>query len=196
MISLESDPIDYLPYAERRAVEQLISEETPGELGALHPQVGGLVPLSENRSMLMRNLDRFELEEPNGTVPDTVLSGGVSMERYSDFGEVGDDQDGYVSRMYTALSYSILRDRNARMCTENAGERAHAQAVANERLRNLENSQKELLSKKRQRVDDINSARQAKQMQFQPVNGYLDQRWTDGIKNMVDIGIDRSTNPS
>ncbi|KAF8003298.1 hypothetical protein HF325_002543 [Metschnikowia pulcherrima] len=195
MLSFETDPVDYLPFidgeitdAERQAVEQLIRAEMPAETGPLHPMVGTIMPLSENRSLLMRDMAQFESEDVGGVVPDTFLLGGITMDRYTDFGP--DDNVDYA-RMYTSLLYSILRERNAQMGVENANERAQAQKAAHERLAELEKAQKSVLVRKRANVEELKSARQAKQAQFQPVNGYLEQRWKDGIKHMVDLGIDK-----
>ncbi|KAM9919975.1 hypothetical protein OXX59_007551 [Metschnikowia pulcherrima] len=197
MLSFETDPVDYLPFidgeitdAERQAVEQLIRAEMPAETGPLHPMVGTIMPLSENRSLLMRDMAQFESEDVGGVVPDTFLPGGITMDRYTDFGP---DDDVDCARMYTSLSYSILRERNAQMGVENANERAQAQKAAHERLVELEKAQKSVLSRKRANVEELKSARQAKQAQFQPVNGYLEQRWKDGIKHMVDLGIDKQS---
>ncbi|KAJ8143061.1 hypothetical protein OY671_003812 [Metschnikowia pulcherrima] len=197
MLSFETDPVDYLPFidgeitdAERQAVEQLIRAEMPAETGPLHPMVGTIMPLSENRSLLMRDMAQFESEDVGGVVPDTFLPGGITMDRYTDFGP---DDDVDYARMYTSLSYSILRERNAQMGVENANERAQAQKAVNERLAELEKAQKSVLSRKRANVEELKSARQTKQAQFQPVNGYLEQRWKDGIKHMVDLGIDKQS---
>ncbi|KAM9905900.1 hypothetical protein OXX79_001878 [Metschnikowia pulcherrima] len=197
MLSFETDPVDYLPFidgeitdAERQAVEQLIRAEMPAETGPLHPMVGTIMPLSENRSLLMRDMAQFESEDVGGVVPDTFLPGGITMDRYTDFGP---DDDVDCARMYTSLSYSILRERNAQMGVENATERAQAQKAAHERLVELEKAQKSVLSRKRANVEELKSARHTKQAQFQPVNGYLEQRWKDGIKHMVDLGIDKQS---
>ncbi|OBA23835.1 hypothetical protein METBIDRAFT_30224 [Metschnikowia bicuspidata var. bicuspidata NRRL YB-4993] len=199
MLSLDSDPLDYLPYidgtitdTERQAVEQLIRAETPAEPGMLHSRLGELAPLSENRSLLMRDMERFELDYSDGLVPETFVSGGVSMDRYTDFGP---DHDFSYDQMYTALLYSVLRDRNAQLAAEHSAERAHAQKEACESMRQVESLQRDLLVRKRERTEELNLAREAKQMQFQPVDGYLEQRWKDGIKGIVDTGIERHAGP-
>lgn len=162
----------------------------------LHPLVGELAPLSENRSLLMRHVGAHELEDPNGEVPDTFFPAGIKMERYSDFinGDMEDDGDEENidhDKMYTALLYSVLRERNAQLGVDNAEERARAASLMNENIQALDNSQRIALLRKRDRVDEINSQRQAKQVQFHPVQGYLEHRWKDGIKNLVDVGIEK-----
>lgn len=139
----------------------------------------------------MRHVGQYEQDDPGETVPATFFPGGVSMERYSDFGE-GDDFN--VNRMYTSLLYGVLRDRNAQIAVDTATERAHAQAMTNEQLKEIALAQKSTILRKRESIDELNSTRQAKQTQFQPVDGYLQQRWKDGVKNIVDMGIERLAN--
>jgi hypothetical protein len=47
------------------------------------------------------------------------------------------------------------------------------------------------LNQKRRLVDQVNMVRKKRQLvDFKPVNDYLNERWRDGIKSVVDLGIE------
>ncbi len=52
-----------------------------------------------------------------------------------------------------------------------------------------EQIRQELTSKKR-KIDEINSDRKNMQLEAKPVIDYLEERWNQGIKNNVDIGVE------
>ncbi|KAK7681288.1 hypothetical protein QCA50_015675 [Cerrena zonata] len=55
----------------------------------------------------------------------------------------------------------------------------------------LKEDQHEQLTRKRQQIEDINVIRKKRQVvDFKPVNDYLNDRWKDGIKSVVDLGIE------
>lgn len=194
-----ADIDDEITPRERERVEALVNEQSV-PASSLHPSVDRLLPLSSSLDRhlppcaLLNDIERYEAElkdhEEDGTAaePSTILKHPISLSRYTDF-----EHDGVIdyNAMYTALSYAILRDRNSSFDAQN---RSATQALEEghlETLNNLVASLKSLISQKRERIDDFESARKKRQLDFQPVNEFLSQSWRDGITAMVDAGLDR-----
>lgn len=140
----------------------------------------------------MQDIERYEDDEEDddhNDEPRQILRGGVSLDRYTEFGS-GDDIR--YSEMYTALSYSMLRERSSLLMAQNAPQLRENQRAHLASLSELDKVYQEEANLKRQRVDEINEERKRRQVEFEPVNGYLEQRWHDGIRSMVDLGIQRA----
>lgn len=141
----------------------------------------------------MHDIQRYEDDEDDEDIhneePRQILSDGISMDRYAEFGH-GDEV--HYSEMYTALSYSMLRERNSLLTAQNARQLRENQRAHLASLSELDRVYQEDADRKRQRVDEANEERKRRQLDFEPVNGYLEQRWHDGIRSMVDLGIQRA----
>lgn len=165
----------------------------------LHPAV---LPLSSNMDRFRRrplpeesvNEDGFlHLETP-------PMLQGIDMSRYSEFHETEENENEGDSdnldninheRMYTSLAYSVLRERNASLAVQNDESVDHIREAHLDSLLKLELLYSAELEKKRQRIEEINEGRKKRQIEFQPVNEYLDEKWHDGINSMIDMGIQR-----
>lgn len=158
----------------------------------LHPRVNELLPLSANsgNSALFQDIQKYEDDDDDDDhdIDDRILPQGISMDRYSDFGA---EEDGNT-HMYTALSYAMLRERSTSLMAQNAPHIQHAQRTHLAYLSELENVYQEEAARKRLRVDEINEERKRRQLEFEPVGSYLEQKWQDGIRLMVDLGIQRA----
>ncbi|SGZ48307.1 CIC11C00000002778 [Sungouiella intermedia] len=158
----------------------------------MHPRVNELLPLSSNSgtSALLQDIQRFEddddEEDPND---ERILPQGISMDRYTEFGTADDVN---YPQMYTALSYSMLRERSTSLMTQNAPHLQHAQRTHLASMSELDNVYQREAAGKRLRVDEINNDRKRRQLEFEPVASYLEQRWQDGIRLMTDLGIQRA----
>lgn len=159
------------------AVEQLVQREL-AQLAPLgpHPQAG-LLPLStaSPRPLLLLDIERLEQEDEERA--------GISMDRYTQF---GDDP----RRMYTAVSYAVLRERNAALHAQNAADVVRAQQAYVELLAQLDLAYQQQLRRKRSRADELTEERKRRQGDFEPVAGYLEELWQEGIRNMVDMGLE------
>lgn len=191
MVIIGFEPLDDLAYVdggitveERRNVETLINQEVQQtEQPTLHPRVEELLPLRP-RPMLHQEIERYEEEEE----PETER-GGVDMSRYSEFDN--DEGDIHYDRIYTTLSYSILQSRNLALHEQNHQQISNLQNSHIEAVSAITEQSNERLHEKRQRIDDINIIRKKRQLvDFKPVNDYLNDRWKDGIKSVVDLGME------
>lgn len=150
--------------------------------------------------MLLNEIERYEEENDGGDLHDgptpygTILNEGIDMSRYSEFTGEGDDEDSInYNRIYTSLSYSALHERNLAIAsTESVTEDlVRIQQNHLNSTRNIENGLSAEVNKKRERLDEINGERKRRQVdEFEPVNDYLQERWKDGIKNVVELGIE------
>lgn len=192
---------------ERHNVEQLIrlelaNNENGGDSNGLHPLVNEVIPLpNPNRStpspLLMQEIERYEQEEDTDDEqePDRRLSNGIDLSRYSNFNDDGlndnDDDNINYNNLYSTLSYSMLHERNLTLMNENNEQLAQLEQNHLSQLSDLKEDQHEQLTRKRQQIEDINVIRKKRQVvDFKPVNDYLNDRWKDGIKSVVDLGIE------
>lgn len=191
MVIIGFEPLDDLAYVdggitveERRNVETLINQEVQQtEQATLHPRVEELLPL-RSRPMLHQEMERYEEEEE----PETER-GGVDMSRYSEFDN--DEGDIHYDKIYTTLSYSVLQSRNLALHEQNHQQISNLQNSHMEAVSEMNEQSNERLHEKRQRIDDINVIRKKRQLvDFKPVNDYLNDRWKDGIKSVVDLGME------
>lgn len=190
--------MDDLPSQEVAVVEAQISNE----LGStqqlqLHPRVEEMLPLSANlfRPLLLSDVTRLEqlLNVDSDTTPLHVLSPAIDLERYVEFGD-GDNVD--YDRVYTAMSYGILRERNSRLLEQNLLLGLEAQHAVKVAMEDLSTSYSHEIARKRLRIEEISAERQRKQAQFQPVGSYLELRWRSGVQALIDKGISRMADSS
>lgn len=178
------------------AVEREVNNELAStQIQDIHPHVSQILPLSSHlpRPLLMADVARVEQllqfsDDSAASHPHRILSPAIDMERYAEF---GDEDDVDYDRLYTSLSYGILRERNSRLLERSFELGLEAQRAIRSSLDEMNASYDQGTERKRQHVDDINSERQLKQAQFQPVAGYLEMRWQSGIQTLVDRGISK-----
>lgn len=160
----------------------------------MHPRAQELLPLPSHSTtpILIRDIERYEADEDDDEHIDEqrqILRPGISMDRYSDFG-AGDNLR--YTDMYTSLSYLILRERSSSIMAQNAPHLRQAQRTHLASLSELDRVYQDETSRKREMVEEINEDRKRRQADFEPVAAYLEQRWLDGIRSMVDLGIERA----
>ncbi|RKP29081.1 hypothetical protein METBISCDRAFT_19502, partial [Metschnikowia bicuspidata] len=173
------------------AVEALIRNELEStNTAAVHPRAMEVLPLSTNLPcpLLLADVARLEelMETDSSGDALHVLSPAIDMERYVEFGS-GDDIE--YDRMYTALSYGILRVRNSRLMQQNMRQGLDAQRALKMAVDDFGRMYSGQIQRKRLQVDEINGERLRKQTQFEPVGGYLEMRWQSGIQLLADKGI-------
>lgn len=105
------------------------------------------------------------------------------MDRYSD---IYDRQ-----HAETAVSYAYLRHRAVSLGAhhqyihQNQRERHSESLLATEALVADE------VDRKRRNTHEIEEQRKKQQLDFAPVEDYLEQQWQNGVKSMVDVGLER-----
>lgn len=179
----------------------------------LHPLVDQILPLpSVNRltpsPLLFQEIERYEQEQDDDTshfLPDSrgqFIKDGIDLNRYkhtdipNDSFNLPNDQqqinpNEHDDNLYTSLSYSILQDRNLSLIRQNNSQFDLLQNQHLNELSQLEDDYRNELHTKRQRIDEVNVIRKKRQVvDFKPVNDYLNDRWKDGIKSVVDLGIE------
>lgn len=194
---LTKDLDDSITQQEREHVQQLvqhelatIQRETPNNRQngpGLHPLVDQVVPLSARlspRPMLLQEIERLDEEDDE---PEHILE-AVDLRRYADFSPNGDGAS--HSQLYTALSYAVLLERNALVLGQNEDQLTALQKQHLAQLAQLEDDYEIALSRKRQQAEDLNVARKKRQTDFGPVNDYLNDRWREGIRSVVDLGVE------
>ncbi|RLV84060.1 hypothetical protein JA9_003245 [Meyerozyma sp. JA9] len=185
MVADSYDSLEYLPYVDNTVtpeqvadVESLISNELRNtDTTAVHPLVENLLPLPSSRStsLLSQEIERYEEEQPDEDEP---IINGIDNSRYSD------DVDNY-----TNLSYSMLEKRNLELMAQN---HQNMQASWRRHLRHLgevESNYEQHLGDKRNRSDEVLSERKRRQLEYEPVGEYLEHRWRDGLRSMVNMGM-------
>lgn len=185
---------DAMTVQEMQAVELLIRNEPANNtLREEHPMVSEVLPLRRSfDSSLMRDIEHYETENPHTEEPqEPLLPQTITMDRYTNFGE-GSDFD--YHRLYTALSYSAMRQRSASLIAQNQhhieiNQQAHLKALAQ-----IDQSYHQQSERKRTRVDDLNKIRKKRQQDFAPVNIYLERRFEEGVSSIIDVGIERALN--
>lgn len=148
--------------ADRAAVERLIQQEMPSHQ-PLHPML------------------------PELPLPAMGLLVGGADEQYwrAQFESQG---QGPVPSPDPAVdvSYAILAHRNAASAVAHGPQIASLHENHQRNVEQLVTSHEAELQRKRAHADELTGAREAKQTQFQPVAGYLEQRWAEGVVSLVD----------
>jgi hypothetical protein len=113
----------------------------------------------------------------------TSLKGGIDLSRYTDL------QDGKslkTQQTYVALGYTLSRQENLSLMGEFG---KNQWLIGNDQL---EKSLKELeleLQEQKKAIEVVNNERKRKQLEAQPTLTYLESRWRDGIKGLVDVNL-------
>lgn len=110
------------------------------------------------------------------------------MRRYTEFSSNGENAS--HNQLYTALSYAVLLERSVLVLGQNEDQLRILQQQHLAQLAQLEEDYDTALQRKRQQVDEVNSARKRRQADFGPVNDYLSERWREGIRSVVDLGVE------
>lgn len=203
--------IDDTTVEERAHVERLIREELAGNPATaasvsratspnsehsnppLHPLVSQMLPLEPSHStpILLQDIERYEEEEPDDEEGDQQHSivNGIDMSKYTEFADANDEI--HYDRLYTTLSHSMIQERNLGIASSQQGNIVNQQAGHLQKIRKFHDDMASDLQSKRESVDEINHERKRRQIvDFKPVNDYLQRRWKDGLKNVVDLGIE------
>jgi pre-mRNA-splicing factor SPF27 len=198
MVSANLEPLDHLPYleesitAEERAeVEQLIQIELTNHLNQrLHPRVDTLLPLpihdhqslplGNNNDLLNNRFDEDDDMDDDDAPPPLIH--GIDSQRYQDTSD--------INHIYTTLSYSTLQQRNDLLATQNMTQFTQDYEDHLSHLQSLNLSYEECLSRKRKAIDALNIVRKKKQLEATSVNDYLQDRWKEGLKTVVDLGVE------
>lgn len=180
---------------ELEVIEQQVQHELADtQTNVIHPRAMEILPLSTHmpQPLLLADVARLEQLVQDGETIETyaphILSPAIEMERYVEFGD-GENRD--YDRMYTALSYGILRDRNSRLMEQTSELSLEAHNAIKAHLHELATSYSSGIDRKRHRIDEVNAERERKLVQLHPVTGYLEMRWQSGLQSLVDQGISR-----
>lgn len=172
------------------------SNSQPNE-ARLHPLIDDVfpVPLSSlqgSSTLLGQEIKRYE-EELNAdmTVDLHLIRPGVDLSRYSAF--TSEDGDINYENLYSTLSYASMQQRLLSLALQNTDSIKASEDSNLESLKVMKEDYSSSLHQKRRQIDDFNLIRKKRQVvEFGPVNEYLNERWKDGIRSAVDLGIEAS----
>lgn len=168
----------------------------------MHPLVEQMLPLRDNnennmsKPLLIQEIERYEQEQDDEDIDETsakILQDGIDMSKYSEFTTTNASgrEDIRYDNLYATLSYSLLQNRDLSLLSQNEQQLIQLQEHHISDLETIEEEYRQDLSKKRQRIEEINVLRKRRQVvDFKPVNDYLNDRWKDGIKSVVELGIE------
>ncbi|CCH45329.1 Pre-mRNA-splicing factor [Wickerhamomyces ciferrii] len=174
------EPLDSLPYIdqditdqERQSVERLILDELKStDISKIHSKVDELYPLPEPSS-IVSNIKEEQFSDPDFTL------GGIDLSKYSNL----DD----LESLQNSIVFTDLRNKSLKL----ANKFGKNQWLLGNDLHQYSNEQiSEELQNKRRKINDINYERKQIQLEAKPVIDYLEQRWQQGIKSNVDIGVE------
>lgn len=187
---------------ERETVENLIRTELIHDqryqqsLNAhnndLHPRLEELVPLPNTEttaspsSLSMQAIERYENENVEEN-EDVHIIEGVDMDRYLGFTDSSDEAN---VKYYESLYYAINESNNLSTMSQNIEEFANVNQQYLEQLDQIQNQLSSNLDKKRKNIEQVNILRKKRQNDFKPVNDYLNERWKDGLKSVIDLSVE------
>lgn len=149
-------------------------ELVQAELEKYQNQVEELFPAVKERSEILNGVDTKNLKEG-----DDFSLGGIDIQKYSD---LEDDTNVAKSVIYSDLRLSSL---------ELLGEFGENQLLLNnESLKQLNYQLSEANESKKRKIDDLNAYRQSLQEGSKDMIDYLNNRWKEGIKTNVELGIE------
>lgn len=178
---------------ERAAIEEMIKEESlsrPIDCASAIDKICPIpIPMNERNQpcpAILADIEKYELN-PEGP----ILPGGIDMNRYSSF----DDADTTGSESYNALratlEYAELYERNLEIYLQNTESIAANQERRLDMLLSMESQYTGAISRKRTTTDAINSDRKRQQLdEYLPKISHLHQKWNEGIRALVDLGIE------
>ncbi|CDK27357.1 unnamed protein product [Kuraishia capsulata CBS 1993] len=167
-------------------VEQSIRKELVGmDTSSLHPEV------SESKatkfgSMIESHLDQLITSEQKKEFLDNGL-GGVDLSKYSRLTSDTDDSQYDLEKLQMALSYTQMRNRSLTVMMAYG---KNKWLVANDELERENESLEAALSTKREQIDEINRERKRRQLDYKPVKEYLEERWSQAVRDCVEVGVE------
>lgn len=170
---------------EKAKVEELIRQEVSNyDREVQHPGVDELVPLTENRhsSLLNSEIQRYEEEEEVGDKTSNMILSSTITDKETN------KQDEYLN-----LFYALNENSNLSMLLGNVKNLSDLNERHLNYLDNMEAGLSQSLDKKRKQLDDTNLQRKKQQTDFKPVNDYLQEKWKQEVKSMVDINIEATS---
>jgi len=158
---------------ERYDVEKLILQELKStDLNKIHPKVDELYPLPEAHKLISQ-ITTEELEDPNFSL------GGIDLSDYSNLEN--------PESLQKSLVFTSLRNKSLRIASKFG---KNQWLISNDLFEESNNQIREEVQNKKRKIDEINYERKSMQLEAKPVIDYLEDRWNQGIKNNVDIGIE------
>lgn len=158
---------------ERQNIQTLILEElSTTDLRKIHPKVDELYPLPKPHA-LISNFKDEELNDPEFSL------GGVDLSDYSNLEN--------PESLQKSLVFTSLRNKSLRLAS-NFGK--NQWLLSNDLFEESNNQIREELNYKKRKIDEVNAERKAIQLEAKPVIDYLEERWNQGIKSNVDIGVE------
>ncbi|KAK6454510.1 uncharacterized protein RJT20DRAFT_136863 [Scheffersomyces xylosifermentans] len=179
----------------------------------MHPLVDQILPLPTPLNsrlsptpLLNQEIERYEQEQWDEDDDDEeahkIMDRGIDLSKYSEFirspssyepQEGSSSDDIHYNNLYTTLSYASLQERNIALLMNNNQELMHLHQQHLQELNEIKEDYEVNVHSKRKKIEDVNVIRKKRQVvDFKPVNDYLNERWKDGIKSVVDLGIEAS----
>lgn len=159
------------------------------DTNTLHPQMEELVPLPDSsspNSLALQAIERYENENGEDNEESHIID-GIDMERYIGFVDSSDEKN---VKYFESLYYAINESNNLSTMSQNIDEFANINQQYLEQLNQLHSQLHSSLDKKRKQVEQVNVLRKKRQTDFKPVNDYLNERWKDGLKSVIDLSVE------
>lgn len=122
---------------------------------------------------MISEISEDELNDPGFSL------GGVDLSHYSNLDNPESLQKSFV--------FTILRNKSLKLASKFG---KNQWLISNDQFEYSNNQIKEELNHKKRKIDVINSERKTMQLEAKPVIDYLEDRWNQGIRNNVDIGVE------
>lgn len=158
---------------DRHNIEKLILEElSTTNLGKIHPKVDELYPLRDPHPLISKFTDE-QLNDPEFSL------GGVDLSDYSNLDN--------PESLQKSLVFTSLRNKSLRLASKFG---KNQWLLSNDLFEESNNQIREELNYKKRKIDEVNLERKTIQLEAKPVIDYLEERWNQGIKSNVDIGVE------
>lgn len=143
-------------------------------------------------SALMLEVKKYEAKHMDSNDDDFTIIYGIDMDRYSKFETDERDQDyKNLDNLRVTLEYAQLYERNLSLYLENERANYHAQSHVVTGLKELLSEYDFAISRKRMRIQELEDERKRKKGdEYQRKYQYLQERWNEGIKAIVEMGIE------
>lgn len=153
-------------------IERELQRADPGYNGKEHP----VLPPLPTRSLLTAALETEMKEIESG-----VRTKGIDVSRFQPTSD-----NCSLEQLYCLLSYSKSRHENLALLSEYG---KNQWLIGNDQLEQLLKQLEQNLENINRAIENINSERKTKQVDMETTYKYLDSRWRDGIKNLVDVNV-------
>lgn len=158
---------------ERQNIEKLILEELSLiKLNEIHPKVKELYTLPQSHH-LIADIGEEELTDPGFSL------GGIDLSDYSNLEN--------TESLQKSLVFTSLRNKSLKLSSQFG---KNQWLLSNDQFEHSNEQIKQELNSKKRKIDEINLDRKNMQLEAKPVIDYLEERWNQGIKNNVDIGVE------